>query len=114
MTVIPLPVRNTDPDTSRKAAAKAVQRRPRVRDAVYLVLCEGGPMTHDQLIAAYGRYSLKVAGWPRASHSSIRTRCSELARDGKVMAVDTAKSSMGNRAIVWRAVVVQMEGTNVQ
>lgn len=114
MTVIPLPVRRNDPATSREAAAVAVTRRPRVRDAVYLVLSEDGPLTHDDLIAAYRQRSVSIVGWPMASDSSIRTRCSELARDGLVVAEDDAVSRMGNRALLWRAAAVQGTRTNVQ
>lgn len=103
-----LPVRNDDPDTSHAAAAKAVKRRPRVRDAVYLVLSEEGPLTHDDLVAAYGRRSMMVEGWPTASASSIRTRCAELADDGLVdhETLDGV-SRMGNRARLWRVIVPQ-------
>jgi hypothetical protein len=110
-----LPARNTDPDTSHEAAAKAVRRRPRVRDAVYLILSEQGPLTHDDLINAYRRNMLTVQGWPPASESSIRTRCSELVEDGLVVVADEGASSrLGNRARLWRAVPVQGKQTNVQ
>lgn len=109
MTITPMPVRNGDPSTSHAAAAVAVTRRPRIRDAVYHVLTEDGPMTHDDLIAAYRARSLSIVGWPWASDSSIRTRCSELVRDCMVEAVPDhlGASRMGNRAVVWRAVAVQ-------
>lgn len=108
MTTMTLPARATDPATSHEAAAKAIVGRPRVRDAVWHVLKEDGPMTHDDLIAAYNQRAMQIAGWPMASASSIRTRCSELVRDGLVEQVpDLAGASrMGNRALVWRAVTV--------
>lgn len=113
MTTKSLPVRNTDPGTSRAAAAVAVTRRPRVRDAVYHVISEDGPLTHDDLIAAYRQRALTIAGWPWAADSSIRTRCSELVRDRMVEAVPDhlGSSRMGNSAVIWRAVNVQDGGT---
>lgn len=103
-----LPARTADPATSHEAAAKAVKRRPKVRPAVHQVITENGPLTHDGIVAAYHARSLTTAGWPAASASSIRTRVSELVRDGLVEAVpdETSRSSMGNRAHLWRAVVV--------
>lgn len=114
--VHPLPVRNTDPDTSRSAALLAIARRPRVRDAVYAVLADDGPLTQDDLIAAYRQRALNIEGWPWASDSSIRTRCSELVRDGMVEEDPGGygASRMGNRALVWRAVTVQRMWTNDQ
>lgn len=107
-----LPVRRTDPDTSKRVAAAPGPRRnrPRVRDAVLAMLRGIGPMTHDQIIAhmehAHGE---RPDVWPPASPSSVRTRVSELVRDGLVERVPDAagKSTYGNAAILWRAVTVQ-------
>jgi hypothetical protein len=104
VTLTPLPVRHTDPATSREAAADAVKRRTTVRDAVYFVLYVDGPTTLDRLVSRYGEYISVVSDWPAASASSIRTRCSELVRDGLAERVPdaTGTSDMGNRALVWR------------
>ncbi|GAA4680162.1 hypothetical protein [Nocardioides nanhaiensis] len=93
-----LPVRRTDPDTSHEAAAQAVTRRERIRDAVLATLRDLGPMTHDDLAARI----------PWASPSGVRTRTSELVTDGLVEAVPnhSGKSGMGNRARLWRAAIV--------
>jgi hypothetical protein len=107
----PAPVRHTDPETSHIAAAIAVTGSPRVRDAVYHVLTEDGPMTHDTLIAAYRRRALEIAGWPWASESSIRTRCSELRRDGLVTVDDIGLSRMGHKALIWKAIPMADGGT---
>ncbi|MFT4288140.1 hypothetical protein [Nocardioides sp.] len=107
-----LPVRRTDPVTSKQVAASAgpISRRPRVRDAVLVALQTQGPMTHDDLIRFLAdRHSETPAIWPAASPSSVRTRCNELARDGQVEPVPDAvgKSTYGNTALLWRAVTVQ-------
>lgn len=102
------PVRTHDPDTSHEAAQRAVVRRVRVRDAVLTVVAGAGRdgITHDRLIAIYQRYAMDDPSWPRASASSIRTRCSELVSHGLVERVPDvdAKSALGHRAALWRAV----------
>ncbi len=97
MTTDTLPVRRGDPATSHEAAAKAVLGRPRVREQVLDALRDHGPMTHDQIMTHV-----------RASPSGVRTRVSELVRDGEVEAVpdQLGRSDMGNRALVWRATSV--------
>ena len=69
-------------------------------------------MTHDGLIAAYKKYAVRL-GWPRASDSSIRTRCNELWRSGEVVRVEerAGRSGMGRTAILWRAADVQSNET---
>ncbi|WPM94293.1 DNA binding protein [Arthrobacter phage Marchesin] len=69
---------------------------------------ENGGLTHDEIIAEYKGYSLRL-GWPPASDSSIRTRTKELWRDGEVELVEESagKSRFGRDALLWRAVVVQ-------
>lgn len=106
-----LPVRPTDPQTSRDAAASAVTRRPVVRDAILRVLRHDmhrdNGLTQDDI---YGilrtlRHDYPEQ-WPAVSPSGVRTRVSELVREGLVEAVpDTlGRSDMGNRAHLWRAV----------
>jgi hypothetical protein len=65
-------------------------------------------LTHDGLIALYRKYAMRL-GWPPASDSSIRTRVSELVRDGEVerVPVTAGQSRFGRAAILWRAVPVQ-------
>lgn len=111
------PVRKTDPATSHLAAATISPRKmSTVRSRVLAILAARGErfegMTHDQLIAEYKRYAVRL-GWPRASDSSIRTRCNELWRDGEVVRVEDSagKSGMGNAAILWRAASVQSNET---
>lgn len=103
------PVRNTDPGTSHEAAQRAVLRRPRVRDAVMTIIASKGRqgITHDRLIAAYHHAALESPGWPPASASSIRTRCSELVTEGLVERVPDVvdRSALGNRSHLWRAVL---------
>ncbi|AYN56859.1 helix-turn-helix DNA-binding domain protein [Arthrobacter phage Andrew] len=111
------PVRKTDPGTSHAAAAGvSARQRSTVRSRV-LAIFEAAKssrdgLTHDQLIAEYRGFALRL-GWPSASESSIRTRCNELWRDGLVERVPEAdaKSRFGRAAILWRAVSVQISET---
>lgn len=111
------PVRNTDPATSHLAAATISPAKMSTIRSRVLAILEAGPrsadgLTHDALIAAYKKYAVRL-GWPRASDSSIRTRCNELWRDGEVERVEdvAGRSGMGNAAILWRAVSVQNKKT---
>lgn len=88
----PTLVRSTDPETSREAAVKASTKADTLRSLVYRALLEGGPMTHDELIAAL----------PDWSASGVRTRCSELVARGRVVHDGYRMSAAGNRARVWR------------
>lgn len=111
--------RRTDPGTSHAAAAGiSVRKMSTVRSRVLAVLngrraLERGGLTHDEIIAEYKGYSLRL-GWPRATDSSIRTRCNELWRDGEVVKVEdsTGKSGLGNAALLWRAAGVQSSETS--
>lgn len=102
--------------TSHVAAAVATRSLPTVRAAV-LVILEGAdePMTHDQLIAAYGRAAMEGRA-RRTGPSSIRTRCNELERDGLVVAVpnDRGRSRYGNPARLYAAASVYVAETNRQ
>lgn len=106
------PVRAGDPATSHYAAADVGPSISTVRSRV-LALLRAAPeaadgVTHDQLIGLYRKYGHRL-GWPPASDSSVRTRCSELLRDGEVERVpDTAaRSRFGRPALLWRAASVQ-------
>lgn len=102
-------VRRTDPDTSHMAAATVAPRRQRVRDAVLSVVQDGcvvNPgLTHEDIVGMYQARVAEFGHVPPASASSIRTRVAELVDDGLVeMVPDTyGKTSMGNRARLWRA-----------
>lgn len=109
------PVRAGDPSTSYAAAADVGPSISTVRARVLLILGAeeyAGGVTHDGLIAAYKRYALRL-GWPPASDSSIRTRCSELLKDGEVEQVPDGdgRSRFGRAALLWRAVDVQRKKT---
>lgn len=112
----PAPVRKSDPATSHAAAAGVTVTASTVRDRVFAILAgskdAADGVTHDQLIALYRGYALRL-GWPPASDSSIRTRCNELLRDGDVERVpDVAgRSRFGRAALLWRAVPVQRKKT---
>lgn len=110
--------RRSDPGTSHAAAASISPRKmSTVRSRVLAILngaraLERGGLTHDEIIAEYKGYALRL-GWPRATDSSIRTRCNELWRAGEVEKVEDSgrKSGMGNAALLWRAVSVQSSET---
>lgn len=110
------PTRNTDPWTSHAAALEVGPWVTTVRSRVLGILTAAPEaadgLTHDQVIALYRKYAIRL-GWPPASDSSIRTRVNELVREGDVEQVpdDTGKSKYGRAALLWRAVPVQREET---
>ena len=100
-----LPVRASDPGTSWAAAMKAVLASSKIRPVVLEVITEHGPLTHDELIAAYHHRVVMDPDTRRASESAIRTRLKELVRDGVVVeAADKGLSNFGNAAKRWVAV----------
>lgn len=106
--------RKTDPYTSHVAAAVATRSLPTIRAAVLAILEEAGePMTHDELIAAYGRAVMNGRA-RRTGPSSIRTRCNELEKAQLVMKVPdaTGRSAAGNVAHLYVARNVHAEWTD--
>lgn len=100
--------RKTDPYTSHVAAATVQRNLPTIRAAVLAILeVADEPMTHDELIAAYGRAVMNGKA-RRTGPSSIRTRCNELERDGDVVVVpgERGRSSAGNPARLYAAASV--------
>lgn len=105
--------RTTDPYTSHAAAAAVTRSLPTIRAAVLAILeAADEPMTHDQLIAAYGRAVMNGQA-RRTGPSSIRTRCNELEKAQLVVKVpDTlGRSSAGNAAHLYVAASVHEEWT---
>ncbi|MFI8089073.1 hypothetical protein ACIF9R_12255 [Streptomyces sp. NPDC086080] len=100
-----LSVRTDDPVTSCEAALKAVSGASRVRPVVPEVLSESGPLTHDELIAAYHTRIVMNPDAPCASESGIRTRLKEPGNTG-LATEDSEKgvSRFGNTAKWWVAV----------
>lgn len=70
--------RTTDADTSYKAAEITVDGWGKVRAAVYAILAQHGPLTHDEIHAYY-----REAGG-RRTVQRIRTATRELVNDGMV------------------------------
>lgn len=100
-----LPVRSSDPSTSYAAALKAVNGRSKIRPIVLSIVRGNGPMTHDELITEYDTLIQLDSGTPRASHSGLRTRLTELRQAGLIkMAPGHGKSTYGNAAKLWEAV----------
>lgn len=105
MTTEALPVRSTDPDTSREAASIAMGRAGTIRPIVLALVREHGPLTHDELIGQYHRLMIIDPKTPKASESGLRTRLSELVRRGLIREDATrGKSLFGNTAKRWVAV----------
>lgn len=94
--------RRTDPETSHAAAASIRDVRKRQAD-VWHMLHALGAMTDEQLVDAFtSDWATHVAQSP----SGVRTRRSELARVGLVVATgDLRATRSGRMAKVWRAVV---------
>jgi hypothetical protein len=91
-----------DPDTSHAAAGRASQRMTEKMRGVEYVLAEIGPATHERLVVEYRRF---VHGGEvvHQTEQSIRSRCAELVRRGRV--VDTGEKrrmvTTGGLAKVW-------------
>lgn len=85
------------------AEAEPTPERISVVQVVVLdILRVAGPLTHDQLVTLYDARADAYPGVPKATPSSIRTRTSELARKGLVVATTrVAYSQYGRRATVW-------------
>lgn len=96
--------RTTDPDTSH-AAASSLHHLTERRQAILEVLKRYGPLTDEALVALYDELA-DSGDVPPQSPSGIRTRRSELTRDGHV--ADTGRRSTtttGRSAILWHAVM---------
>jgi hypothetical protein len=100
-----IPARSGDPITSFAAGVRAIMGASKVRPVVLELVTDHGPMTHDDVIAAYHTKVVLDPDTPRSSDSGIRTRLSELTRFGLVEAAeDLSKSNYGNAAKQWVAV----------
>lgn len=96
-----------DPPTSWAAAASLDPDELRnLRQRLWLILFGSGGMTHQALGAAYRARLARQRGWKPAEDSSVRTRVSELVRDGFVRDSGRKDSTRaGNDAIIWEALV---------
>lgn len=92
-----------DPDTSHLAARRASGGMTDKMRGVEYVLAETGPVTHEQLVARY-RAFVHGGEVPHQTEQSIRSRCAELVREGRV--VDTGRKermvTTGGLAKVWK------------
>jgi hypothetical protein len=93
--------RPTDPFTSH-LAARGVEVRKQ-RDRVLAILSDGRAWTDEEIVAEHQRRSV-ILGWPRASASGLRSRRSELAKDGLVEPVEdpSARTVLGGHTLRWR------------
>jgi predicted ArsR family transcriptional regulator len=83
-----------DRDTSRAAADAAARIAPMLRGKVLVVLERSNGLTADEVA---GRLGLSIL--------SIRPRCTELSRLGKIRdSGDRRRNVSGKRAIVWMAI----------
>lgn len=95
--------RNADPSTSHRAGGTVDVATH--RDAVLAILRSDGPLTHEELYDAHRLHVIQDQ-WKPASPQSIRSRCSELERDGAVERVEDrlGRTAMGNASHYWKAV----------
>ena len=92
--------RNTDPTTSHEAAA-SVTRVTDKRTACLNAIRELGPCTDEELAIHYAR-GVAEDRWPRQSQSGLRTRRSELTREGVLRDSGIrALTDSGRRSILW-------------
>jgi predicted ArsR family transcriptional regulator len=83
-----------DTDTSRAAASDAAATAPRLRGKALAILERSNGLTADQVAARLGLSIL-----------SIRPRCTELSRLGKIRDTgERRRNASGKNAIVWAAV----------
>lgn len=98
--------RRTDPDTSHAAAASVHQpqtQRDRVLQLLEDAHTEGlDGITHQELKDRY-KTAMKDRGWPDAAGGGIRTRCRELANQGKVRQVKDRRgtTAFGRESLLW-------------
>jgi hypothetical protein len=92
--------RNTDPTTSHEAAA-SVTRVTDKRTACLDAIRELQPCTDEELAVYYAR-GVAAGRWPKQSQSGLRTRRSELTREGVLRDSGMcALTDSGRRSILW-------------
>lgn len=90
--------RRTDPGTSHEAAA-SVRRITETHSRLLALLAEQGPMTDEEISAAWAG-----SGLPPASPSGLRSRRAELVDRGLIVdSGSTRTTASGRRTIVWIA-----------
>lgn len=98
--------RNTDPDTSHRAAKKVKHNITERRRAAFQALQAMGPAT-DLGLWFYYQTHRGSKGWPQQSESGLRTRRAELVRLGKIQ--QSGVSEITNRKrIVWETAVADL------
>ncbi|MEE6280180.1 hypothetical protein [Georgenia sp. MJ170] len=115
MTTTTARARKTDLLTSHEAAGTVDVGNTRERVLTLLRLASNDGMTHESLISLHRRRTM-TDGWPPATDQSIRSRCSELVRDGLAELVpgEYGRTMTGRRTRYWRAVTVQNNETTGQ
>lgn len=106
-------VRESDPLTSRDAAAKQTRANSEIiREHIVRLLKLYGPMTDEEIEARYrtGREAAPSL-YPNASPSGLRSRRSELRAEGYVRATaEKRPTRLGMASIVWEAVTDADQG----
>lgn len=97
--------RRGDPSTSHDAAAGVeADERTWTHQRVVAILERHGPSTDQEIAHAY-EYMARQYDWPPCSPSGLRTRRSELQRDGKVRDTGERRRTVAGRgSIVWALV----------
>lgn len=94
--------RETDPDTSRQAAASISQDSMRETQRMVLAILERYGPSCDEDIATYAAQLTEHEGWPRQSPSGLRSRRAELVAAGLVRdSGERTRTSTGRQTIVW-------------
>lgn len=98
--------RLSDPETSHEAAATVgAAGGLRARQAAILTVLDLRPMDHETLIDEY-RLLAHTLGLPAQTPQSIRSRCAELVRAGRVVHNgEYARTRSGRRSRIWMRVV---------
>lgn len=94
--------RETDPDTSRAAAASISADRMRETQRVIVEILDRFGPACDEDIAVYARQLESLGEAPKQSPSGLRSRRAELVAAGVVRdSGERAKTSSGRQTIVW-------------
>ena len=106
-------MRSRDPETSWDAALIAAEKWTALQSAVFDIIHEHGPVSHDEIVALYA----ERADLPPVTPQRIRTACRSLVLGGASdfgrvrefppvvrRAEETGKSRFGRRTQKWEAI----------
>ena len=99
-------VRDRDPDTSWAAADQLTdEKTSQVAATVRVLLGSRGPLTHEELVDAYGEYAADKPWIRTVTAQNIRTRVAEMHRRAEVRDSGQRRpTKAGGSAAVWELV----------